>query len=159
MNEVSIVTQVTAIIAIVLSVVTLAWNVYKDGFRDRAKVKVTVGFRNSIGNGIHEKDIIVFTITNTGGKKVMITNVTMKGSKETSYVVTDDRIPAKLEPGDWHMTMLKDYGGMDLPLRRMSAHDSLGRSWHASRKEVKVINEKIVELASKGITKSHIDRT
>jgi len=154
MNEISIVTQVTAIIAIVLSVVTLAWNVYKDGFRDRAKVTVSCGFRDQAGNGYIESDIIVWHITNTGGKNVMITHVHAKATKTKSYLVNDPRIPLKLEPGDYHMSLCKDYTGM-LPLIRMSVTDSLGREWHAPQKDVDAVNRTLKELAAKGITKSH----
>ncbi|HEY4134223.1 MAG TPA: hypothetical protein VGO34_03320 [Alphaproteobacteria bacterium] len=153
MSETSAVTQVTAIVAIILSSITLAWNIYKDGFRDRARIKLSVGFRLLTGNGVTENDVLVWSYTNTGGKPIRITHVIAEGTGTKSYLIIDDKLPVKIEPGDYQVSLCKEFGGLT-DIQQLSVADSLGRKWHAPKSEVAEVNKQIKELASKGITSS-----
>jgi hypothetical protein len=148
----------TAIYAALVSTATAAWTIYKDTHRDRGRLRLEVGFRELIDHRGIEHDIIVYRITNVGTKPVMVTNVggLFKGGK--GFIVNDHGIPKKLDPGEFHSSLLRDYTGMDKGVTALTVYDSLGRTYWAGKKDVKAVNTTIAELKAKGITKSWLGK-
>ena len=155
----TIVTQLTALYAALVSTGTAAWTIYKDR-KDIGKLKVTVGFRSIIGNGTIEENLLVWTITNVGKRSIVLIHAagTCEPKPETddgfnNFLVTDPHLPKRLEPGDYHMSICREYD-FSGPIKRLSAIDSLNRNFSASSSDVGEVNKKLKALAAKGITRA-----
>lgn len=145
-------TQWIALYAAFVATGTLIWNIYKDGFRDRAKLKLSIGMRELVGSGRTEHDVLVFKITNDGGKPIRVTHVCVKGTGKTNYMIVDDALPKKIEPGDYHHTLCRDYGFSGVA--GFFVEDSLGRQYFAPKKNLTEAKRELADLKAKGITKS-----
>lgn len=159
----TIVTQFTAIYAALVSTGVAVWTVYKD-WNDTGRLKVTVGFRSLVGNGQIEENLLVWHITNVGKRSVMLTHAagTAKPPPHTSddftgFLVNDPALPKRLEPGDYHMSICREYAFAG-ELTRLYAIDSLGRNFNASKGDLEEVNKKVKQLAAKGITRSSFKR-
>lgn len=157
-EETSLLTQITALYAALVSTATAAWTIYKDR-NDVGRLRVTVGFRSQIGNGIVEDNLLVWHITNTGRRPVLLTHAAgecepeKSGDRFTGFLINDPQLPRRLEPGDYHMSICKDFD-FRAPLRRLFACDSLGREFEAPPESLKDVQENLATLRAKGITKS-----
>jgi hypothetical protein len=143
-----------AIYAALIATMNVAWSVYKDGFRDRPRLRVGANFMELAGNGRIEHDLIVYRITNTGGKPITLTHVCAKKTGGEHLLIVDDALPKKLEPGDYHLCLWREYEGVAETLAALYVSDSLGREFFAPAKDLRGVNEKLKELAGRGITKS-----
>src|SRR5260221_13072276 len=156
----TIVTQLTALYAAVVSTATAAWTVYKD-WNDTGRLKVTVGFRSLIGNGMIEENLLVWSITNTGKRSVMLTHAlgelrpTDDDKGFTKFLVDDPQLPKRLEPGDCHMSICRKFDFRS-DLVRLFASDSLNRDFNAPPGDIEQVNKKVWELRAKGIEQSSV---
>jgi len=153
------ITQLTALYAALVSTATAAWTVYKD-WNDVGRLKVTVGVRSLVGGGVIEDNLLVWSITNTGKRSVLLTHsagtVERKPGEDetfTGFLVNDPALPKRLEPGDYHMSICREYA-FNGKITRLYAVDSLNRNFNAPASDVAEVNAKLRELAAKGITKS-----
>lgn len=121
-------------------------------------LRLDVGFRELVDHRGIEHDIIVYRITNVGTKPVMVTNAGGLFKDGKGFIVNDHAIPKKLDPGEFHSSILRDYTGMEKGITALTVYDSVGRTYKASKKEVTAVNATIAELKAKGITKSWMDK-
>ena len=154
----TIITKITAIYAAVVSTATAAWTIYKD-WNDTGKLRVTAGFRSLAGDGNIEDNILVWHITNAGKRSVLLTHAAASVDPSQGYeafLVNDPQLPRRLEPGDYHMTLCRQFDLQNLT--RLYAIDSLNRNFDAPDNDIAEVNKKLRELAAKGIAKSTIRR-
>ena len=73
------------------------------------------------------------------------------------FLVSDNQLPRRLEPGDYHMSLCREFN-FDGELTRLYAIDSLGRNFDASKADLEAVKKTVRELVAKGITKSSVRR-
>lgn len=149
-------TQWIAVYAALVATAGMAWNVYKDGFRDRERLKVRVGMRDIYGGGRPEHDIIAYTITNVGGRPIYLTHVAGDYEDGHSFFVSDPELPKKLEPGQYHMSLCKQYDGIAKGVKTLYVVNSLGRRYDAPKSDVAELKGNLTKLAGQGITRSWV---
>lgn len=153
--DASVVTLVTALYAALVSTATAVWTIYRD-WNDKGRLKVTVGFRSLVGNGQIEEHTLVWRITNTGRRSVMLTHAAGIVDAETAgFLVNDPQLPRRLEPGDYHMSICREFAFEGEPMR-LYAIDSLGRQFDAPNADVREVKKTLKDLARKGIKGSHL---
>jgi len=155
-------TQLIAFYAALVATGTLVWTFIKD-WNDRGRMRVRIWFRELVGNGQTEHDVLVWQITSIGKKSVMLTHVgarmyPTRPRQSTGILIVDHSIPKRLEPGDSHATLCKEFGGLERGIVRAFVTDSLGNEYYAPQGDVDAVNKQMRELAAKGIKKSWIER-
>lgn len=157
----NVATEIISFYAAIVSTATAAWAIYKD-WNDVGKLRVTVGFRLLAGNGMIEENLLVWNITNVGRRSVLLTHAagdvqpTPKSDDGfTSFIVNDPQLPKRLEPGDYHMSICREFDFLN-DIKKLYASDSVGRSFEAPKQDVLLVNKKLRDLAAKGITRASI---
>jgi len=155
----SLLTGLTALYAALVATGNVLWTIYRDR-NDVGKLKVSVSFRTMVGNGETEDDILVWNVTNTGRRSVLLTHVcvetpnTDKSAESTrNFLVMDHDLPRRLEPGDYHMSLCKEFDFGEIPTK-LFVSDSLNRSFYAPKDQVREVGENMKKLWDQGITTS-----
>lgn len=128
--------DLTAFLAIwgaFLSSVAIGWNLFRD-LTDRGKITVSFYIGNIYG-GIEppEKDFLIFNVTNTGRRQIMITQV--GGAHKTKHFLIQGRnIPKMLQPGEYLTEYTDDLTILDKDIIFLGVWDSLGKIWEVKKK-------------------------
>ena len=144
-------TLIIAVFGAVLATATLIWNIYRDGFRDRARLRVFPAI-NEVMDWEIEHDVLTIDVRNIGGKPLILTHICLEG--QTAYIFNDHTLPKKLGPGEIHISFCRKYEPFAKGLSRIYVIDSLGKKFDAPRKETKKVEAHIQSLAAKGVTGS-----
>lgn len=152
-----------SVIAIVISLISLVWNIVRDLLLDVIKVKVTVmigrmvpvqGMQNRVVflgvselNEEHRKSLqILFTATNAGRRPIVIEKVGGKYTKKHQkanqaarrfFILTTRQLPKKLEPYEAHSEYSDDASVLkelrDGVIKELFLVDSIGKHWKVQR--------------------------
>jgi len=132
-------TDLLAIYAALLATALAAWDVAKYVFEGRRlRVSCYVAQLVTPGVGVTARDLIAYSIANTGGKPMVVT--TLGGAlRSGSYFLFEPegvRLPLTLQPGESIVVpgpMLPDIN----EVTAFIVHDALGKQWKASTKVVR----------------------
>jgi hypothetical protein len=142
-----------AVYGAILSSLIFGWTIYRD-VRDRGKLRVVCGFRMIISPGLStEENVLVFQITNTGTRQVMVTNAGGMFMNGKGFVVNAPNLPKMLAPAEYFSVHMKEYDFSD-ELKSLQVYTSLDQVYEASSKDLLSIKKELQRLHSKGITRS-----
>jgi hypothetical protein len=134
-----------AIIALVISAVSAAWNIRKD-VRDRGLFKLTVRFKDIAKPDYETKrPPVIFTITNVGRRALILAKY--GGTTDSGkFIIKDENLPKKLEPGEQYVGVSDELKDISVhSLQNLFAIDSLERRYDAPSREVLRISAWYVE--------------
>ncbi len=147
-------TAVIAIYGALLSSAIFGWTLYRD-FKDVGRLRLECGFHSIVTPGVGSEDnVLTYRITNIGSKPVVITNAGGRLSKGTGFIVLDNSIPKVLAPGQFLHVLGKEYENMWDGVTELAVYDSLGRTYRATKKDLRAVNAHLGTLKAAGITKS-----
>jgi hypothetical protein len=148
------ITLIIAIWGALLSTLAIGWNLYRD-LSDRGKLRVScyIGLIVQEGVGIEKEDLLFWNVTNIGRQPVLLTNI--GGQTEDSHftVKTHQPLSMMLQPGEYFTDYVDDYSNIDIKnLKALTATDSVGKTYQVSRKQLKEVKERLIEIISKDNT-------
>jgi len=118
------ITTILAIWGAVISSFLLGWNIYRD-LSDKGKIKVSCFIGNEIGALSNpKKDVLVYTITNTGKKPIYIKLIGGAFTKK-HFLLSSRQIPKMLQPGEYIVESTEDFSIFDKNLKHLRVIDSL----------------------------------
>ena len=135
-------TSLTAFYGAIVSSILLGWSIYRD-LSDKGKLYVYcyLGKEAIPGISISDELWLVYVITNTGKKPVIVTHIggrykkTKKNENFTDFM-TSSFIKIKLEPGDNIVEKCK-LSVLNKPIKHLWVIDALNRVYKINRKNLK----------------------
>jgi len=140
------ITFFVAVWGAVLSTFAVGWNFYRD-FSDRGRLKVTCFFGLIAGGnlGVEHKDCLIWTVTNVGRQPVFLKQIGGSLREDRHWVNfghTD--LPKMLKPGEYVVDFMDDFSSINIDeISAFTAYDSLGNTYRAPRKQMKVAKENL----------------
>ena len=153
MSEPTTTTAVLAIYGAVLSSFTLGWNLYRD-YIQRGRLRVVCYVGHIVGDAAisSDKNWLMWRVTNIGKEPVVLTHVGGSFGKTHFMINTREPLPVTLKPGEYYSTQTDDFSILEGRLEYLSALDSLGRTFKASKKSTREMKRKYAagEYRAKG---------
>lgn len=134
----------------VLGIGNLTWTLYRDGWRDRAKLRVSV--TEATAHNAPDEDrpleIVIIAAVNVGRRTVIVDNwlYKKKGEKHLCWLVPNwdhplserfDKVPKELKEGQMFQTFILVDTWDDYPRRSsikwFAVTDTLNRSWKSKK--------------------------
>jgi hypothetical protein len=132
-------TDFLAIYGAILATALAGWDVAKYIFeRRRLRVSCYVAEMVTPGVGVTARDLIAYSIANTGGKPIVVTTLggALRSGSHFLFVPQGVQLPLTLQPGESIVVpgpMLPDINDVT----SFIVHDALGKPWKTSTKLVR----------------------
>lgn len=123
------------------SSIMIGWSLYRD-LSDRGELKVHCYIGQVVGGSVSSDiDLLVYNVTNTGKRPIMVTNIggRLLGKKE--FLITTASLPRMLSPGEYILEYSDDLSYLNKDLLSLWACDSLNKNWKCSRKKLKKLKK------------------
>jgi hypothetical protein len=134
------VTTILAIWGALISSLLLGWNIYRN-LSDKGKIRVSCFIGNKIGGLSNpDKDVLVYTITNTGKKPIYIKLIGGAFTKK-HFLLNSSQIPKMLQPGEYIVESTEDLSIFEKDLKHLWVIDSLDNQWKISKKNMRFLYE------------------
>ena len=130
-------TTIIAAYSAVAATFVLGWNIFRD-ITDKGRLKVHCYIGNIIipGGPTDNKDYLIYSVTNTGRRSVLVTHVGGKKKRHDFMIVPRD-LPKKLQPGDHLMEYSDDLSCLNRDLKSLFAIDSLGKAYKVKQRTLR----------------------
>ncbi|MCG3158984.1 MAG: hypothetical protein DKINENOH_05632 [bacterium] len=141
-------TTLIAIYGAILSTFILGWNIFRD-LTDRGKLKVHCYIGKIVipAGPKDESDYLVFNVTNTGRRPIVVTHVG-GSSKTNDFIVLPRNLPRMLQPGEYLTEYSVELQCLNEDLKYLCAGDSLGNVYRVKKK----VTKELIKKAKKKMT-------
>lgn len=142
---------VLGVVGTVLSAFALGWNVFRDVLDD-GRLRVRCYFGEVHGDGVRQDNVLLWSVTNTGRRPVVVQHVGGEQTRNPRYFVLvrslGSALPQRLEPGQFAQFWIDRFDQLPATddVRAFHAMDTLGRCFRAKRAEVEAVRQRLRQL-------------
>jgi hypothetical protein len=133
------VTTFLAVWGAVVSTIAIIWNIRRD-LADRGKLRVICYIGQTMGGSAAEdaKRRLVYYVTNTGRRPILVTHIGGAFTKESHFIVpTRVQMPRMLQPGEYLLEYSRDLSTLERKPQALWAIDSVGKYWKIPRRQLR----------------------
>lgn len=140
-------TIVIAIYGAILSSIVFIWNVYRDlTNKGRLDVHCYIGKIIQPNGSVDDTRYLVYHVTNTGKKPVIVTHIGGSTKKHLNFMVNCATLPKSLAPGEYLKEFTPDLSALNDDLISLHAISSLGKVYKVKKRVVKHLIRKAKEI-------------
>lgn len=138
----SVMATVTTFLAIwgaVVSTIAIIWNIRRD-LADRGKLHVVCYRGHTVGDSTagDAKLRLVYNVTNTGRRPILVTHIGGAFTKESHFIVpTRGQMPRMLQPTEYLLEYSEDLSVLERKPQALWAIDSTGKHWKIPRRQLR----------------------